>query len=116
MSSITHDDVGQDLRRILISGRLDTAGTNSIASQLVELAGGSRKAVVVDLSQVQFLASIGLGALVSSAKAVKGRGGKMALVVEKGSPVMMSLEASGVDQLIPVFRHPADAEKAVLKT
>ena len=115
MSSITHDDVGQDLRRILISGRLDTAGTNSIASQLIELAGGPKKAVVVDLSQVQFLASIGLGALVSSAKSVKARGGKMALVVEKGSPVMMSLEASGVDQLIPVYRHPADAETAVSK-
>jgi anti-anti-sigma factor len=114
MSTISHDDVGQDLRRILISGRLDTAGTHSIAEQLVELAGGTRKAVVVDLSHVQFLASIGLGALMSSAKMVKDRGGKLALVVDKGSPVMMSLEASGLDRLIPIFRNVADAEKAAL--
>ena len=44
MSIISHDDVSQDLRRIMISGRLDTPGTNSIASQLVELAGGPKKA------------------------------------------------------------------------
>lgn len=114
MSTISHDDIGQDLRRILISGRLDTTGTNSIASHLIELAAGTRKAVIVDLSHVQYLASIGLGALISSAKALTRRGGKMALVVDKGSTVMMSLEATGVDKLIPVFRSLSDAEKAVL--
>ena len=38
----------------------------------------------------------------------------MALVVNKASTVMMSLEATGVDELIPVFGSFADAEKAVL--
>jgi anti-anti-sigma factor len=114
MSAITHDDVGQDLRRILISGRLDTEGTDSIASRLIELAGGTQKAVVVDLSHVLFLASIGLGALISSAKAVQRRGGKLALVAEKSSPVMMSLSASGVDKLIPVYRNVPEAEQAAL--
>ena len=113
MSTITHDDVGENLRRILISGRLDTPGTNSIASRLVELATG-KKAVVVDLSHVQFLASVGVGALISSAKAVTGRGGKMALVVDKGSPVMMSISAIGLDKLIPIFRNVSDAERAAL--
>jgi anti-anti-sigma factor len=113
MSTITHDDVGENLRRILISGRLDTPGTNSIAARLVELAA-AKKAVVVDLSHVQFLASVGVGALISSAKAVTGRGGKMALVVDKGSPVSMSLSALGLDKLIPIFRNVSDAEKAAL--
>ena len=114
MSTISHDDARQDLRRILISGRLDTTGTNSIASNLIELAAGTPRAVIVDLSHVQFLASIGLSTLISSAKAVTGRGRKMALVVDKGSTVMMSLEATGVDKLIPIFRNLPDAERAVL--
>ena len=114
MSIIRYDDVGEDLRRIIISGRLDTPGTDSIAAQLIELAGAPKKAVVVDLSDVQFLASIGLGALIASAKAVKGRGGKMVLVVNRGSTVMMSLEATGADQLIPIFRKLSDAESAAL--
>ena len=114
MSIISYDDVGEDLRRITISGRLDTPGTNSIAAQLVELVGGPNRAVVVDLSSVQYLASIGIGALITSAKAVKRRGGKMALVVNKGSDVMMSLQATGIDQLIPIFRKLSDAESAAL--
>jgi anti-anti-sigma factor len=114
MSILSYDDVGSDLRRIIISGRLDTPGTNSIASQLVDLAGGPKKAVVVDLSDVQYLASVGIGALITSAKAVKGRGGKMALVVNNSSTVMMSLQATGIDKLIPIFRKLSDAESAAL--
>lgn len=112
--SISHDDVDEDLRRITITGRLDMPGTDSVASQLVELTAAPRKGVVVDLSAVKFLASIGIGALIASAKAVQKRGGKMVLVVDEGSTVMMSLEATGVDQLIPVFKSIADAEMAAL--
>jgi len=114
MSTIRHEDVGNDLRRIFISGRLDTAGIDSISAQFIELAGGQQRAVVVDLSVVQFLASIGIASLITSAKTVNGRGGKMALVVAGDSVVMMSLQATGIDQLIPIFRKLADAESAAI--
>ena len=110
--SITYDDVG-DTRKIVISGRLDVEGTDSVASQLVELAGAPKKGVVVDLSTLKFLASIGIRALIESAKAVKARGGKMVLVVKSGSTVMMSIKATGVDQFVPVFGSAQDAEKAL---
>lgn len=111
--SISYEDVATDLRRIVISGRLDMPGTDSVASQLAQLTAEPKKAVVVDLSQLRFLASIGIRALISSAKEVQKRGGKMALVANKASTVMMSLEATGVDELIPVFGSVAEAEKAV---
>ena len=114
MSSINFKDVGPDLRRIMISGRLDTTGTSSISEKLVELANEPKQFVVVDLVDVQFLASIGIGTLITCAKAVKARGGKMALVVDKGSPVRMGLEATGVDSLIPTYGKVADAERAML--
>lgn len=112
--SITYEDVASDLRRIVISGRLDIPGTDSVASQLTQLAAAPKSAVIVDLARLNFLASIGIRALITSAKEVQKRGGKMALVVHKGSSVMMSLEATGVDELIPVFGNYADAQKAVL--
>ncbi len=111
--TISHQDIGDNLRRIAITGRLDVAGTDSVATKLAELAG-PKKGVVVDLTSVQFLASIGIRALISTAKAVQGRGGKMVLVVAGGSSVVMSLEATGVNELIPVFRNAADAERAAL--
>jgi anti-anti-sigma factor len=110
--SISYDDVGEDLRRIVISGRLDMAGSDSIAAKLVELTAAPKKSVVVDLSALKFLASIGISALITSAKAVKQRGGRMVLVVNAGSSVRMSLEATGVDELIPVFDSTEEAERA----
>ncbi len=112
--SISYDDIGDNVRRIVISGRLDIPGTDSVASKLGELIGAPKKGVVVDLSSVKFLASIGIRALISSAKSVQQRGGKMVLVVSDNSTVLMSLEATGVDQLIPVFRNVADAERAAV--
>ncbi len=112
--SISYTDVGEDLRRIVVTGRLDMPGTDSVAAQLEALAAAPKKAVVVDLSALRFLASIGIRALIVTAKAVQQRGGKMALVVNDSSTVGMSLEATGINNLIPVFGSVADAEKAVL--
>lgn len=112
--SISHEDIGDNLRRIVITGRLDMPGTEAVASKLEELVAAPRKGVVVDLSSVIFLASIGIRALIVSAKAVAQRGGRMVFVVEGGSKVFESFVATGVNQLIPVFRNAADAEKAAL--
>jgi anti-anti-sigma factor len=112
--SISYVDVGEQLRRIEITGRLDVEGTNSVASQLVELTQAPKKGVVVDLSSLKFLASIGVRALITSAKAVKERGGKMVLVVDDGSTVMMSIKATGIDKLVPVFDDTDDAERAAV--
>lgn len=112
--SISYNDVGENLRRIVISGRLDLPGTDSVASRLMELTAAPKKGVVVDLSALKFLASIGISALITSAKAVQQRGGKMVLVVNEGSTVIMSLEATGVDELIPVFKNVPDAERAAV--
>jgi anti-anti-sigma factor len=112
--SISHSDIGQELRRIAISGRLDISGTESIVPQLVELTAAPKKGVVVDLSRLKFLASIGIRALITSAKAVQRRGGKMVLVVSGNSTVMMSLQATGVNELIPIFDNVPDAERAAV--
>lgn len=112
--SISYNDIGENLRHIVISGRLDMPGTDPVAAQLETLAAAPKKGVVVDLTALRFLASIGIRALIVSAKAVQRRGGKMVLVVNEGSSVMMSLDATGLGALLPVFRNTADAEKAAL--
>jgi anti-anti-sigma factor len=111
--SIMYDDAG-DVRTIRIMGRLDVEGTDSVATKLVDLAQAGKKGVVVDLSSLKFLASIGIRALIASAKAVKERGGKMVLVVKNGSTVQMSVKATGVDQFMPVFGDVEAAEKAAI--
>jgi len=111
---ISHTDVGDSLRTIVITGRLDIPGTESVAGELEKLAAAPKKGVVVDLSSLKFLASIGIRALFKSAKVVKERGGRMVLVVGTNSTVVMSLEATGVNDLIPMFKSNAEAERAAV--
>jgi anti-sigma B factor antagonist len=113
--SVSFQDVGADLRRIVISGRLDMEGTDSVSARLMELVEAPKKGVVIDLSAVRFLASVGIRALVASAKAVQQRGGRLVVVVAGGSTVSMSLEATGVDAWIPVFTSSEAAEAAALR-
>jgi anti-anti-sigma factor len=110
--SVNFQDVGANLRRITIFGRLDMEGTDSVSAQIMELVKAPIKGVVINLTAVKFLASVGIRALVASAKAVEQRGGKLVLVVASGSSVAMSLEATGIDTLIPVFTDGEEADKA----
>ncbi len=112
--SISHTDVGDDLRKIVILGRLDISGTESVAGELEKLAAAPKKGVVVDLSSLKFLASLGIRALLKSAKAVEERGGRMVLVVGTNSQVVMSLEATGVSNLVPMFESNDEAERAAV--
>ena len=112
--SVSFQDVGAHLRRITITGRLDMEGADSVSAQILELVEAPKKGVVIYLTAVRFLASVGIRVLVASAKAVQQRGGKLVLVVAAGSSAAMSLEATGVDRLIPVFTDGDEAEQAAL--
>ena len=111
---ISHTDVGDNLRKIVILGRLDIPGTELVAGELEKLAAAPKKGVVVDVSSLKFLASLGIRALFKSAKAVQERGGRMVLVVGTNLSVVMSLEATGINKLIPMFKSSAEAERAAV--
>jgi anti-anti-sigma factor len=114
-TTISHEDVGADLRRIVISGRLDTPGTNEIAPALHELAAAPIRAIVVDLYTVQFAASIAIGQLIATAQEVKARGGHMVLLVSQTSSVMTTLKMGMIDRIIPVFQYMHDAHAGALR-
>jgi anti-sigma B factor antagonist len=111
---INYEDINDNLRRIIFNGRFDMAGTNEIAMKFSALAASANRRVVVDLTAVSFLASIGIGALVSSAKALQMRGGRMVLFVGNNAAVTKVLEVTGIDSLLPMFSDAAAAEKAAL--
>jgi len=114
-TTITHEDTGEDLRRIVIAGRLDTPGTNEISASLHELAAAPRRAVIVDLSAVQFAASIAVGQLIATAQEVKARGGHMVLLASGTSSVMMTLKMGAIDRIIPVYQYIHEAHAGALR-
>ncbi len=113
--AIRFEDVNESLRRIVLSGRLDTAGSEQIAPQFADLTDSAKGGVVVYLSQVKFLSSMAIGVLVAGAKAVQAKGGLMVLYVAENEVIIRTLEGTGINKLIPTFQDSIDAEKALLK-
>jgi anti-sigma B factor antagonist len=111
--AITHEDVSESFRRIALSGRLDGRGTEEIATKFAALSTAKNR-VVVDLTGISFLASIGIRELISNAKALQQKGGRMVLFVGGNPAVTKTLEATGIDALIPMFADAAEAERAAL--
>lgn len=114
-TTISHEDIGDNLRRIVIMGPLDTPGTNEISAALHELAAAPVPGVIVDLSAVQFAASIAIGQMIATAQEVKARGGHMVLLVSGTSSVMMSLTMGGIDKIIPVYKYMPEAHAGALR-
>jgi anti-anti-sigma factor len=105
------DELEGGITRVSLAGRMDFAGATEIDPKFMEIAG-REKLLLVDLSKVNFLASMGIRTLIMAAKALKERGGKMILL----SPEMMVakvLKTSGTDILIPVHYDLSLASKAL---
>lgn len=97
--------------KITLAGRMDVQGTQEIDVKFAAYAS-RQQSVVVDMSAVDFLASIGIRTLLLTAKAMSQRGGKIALL-NPDANVRHILEMAGIDTLIPLCGTLDDARLAV---
>ena len=111
--AIDFEDVSEDFRLIKLSGRLDVKGTSEIEMKFTALSAAAAKKVLVDLRDVNFLASIAIRAIITNAKALQMKSGRMALLATPDSGVAETLETTGIDELVPMFTD-ADEAKAEL--
>jgi anti-anti-sigma factor len=110
--TIATESMEGDITRVILDGRLDIQGAAAIDLRMNVLAGSARF-LLIDLSRVSFLGSMGLRSIVVPAQAVRRRGGKVALF----SPIPMVeevIKASNVHQVIPIF-HELDSAVAALQ-
>lgn len=92
---------------VTLDGRLDIAGTSMIDLRFNTIAG-ARRSVVVDLSRVTFLASMGMRLLLTGAKTVASKGGHM--VLHAPAPMVEKvLTTAGIDNVIPIHHEAASA-------
>ena len=97
-----------NVTHLVLTGRLDFDGAEEIEKDFAAAAAGERAHVVVDLSGVTFLSSIGMRLLIKSARAQASRGGKLVLAAPQPL-VRKVLETTGIDRVIPLN---ADVETA----
>lgn len=98
---------------IKLGGKLDIIGTSEIETKFTGYCSGDQVRVVVDLSYVDFLASIGIRLLVLTAKSIASRGGKMVLL-NPIAEVKGVLEITGIPAVIPIYSTLESAETVLL--
>jgi anti-anti-sigma factor len=84
--------------RITLAGKLDVKGAEAIDLRFTAIAG-VRPKVAVDLSAVDFMASMGIRMLVMAGKAAARRSNKLA-VFGASEPVAKVITTSGLDQIV----------------
>ena len=100
------------IRHLKPIGTLDIMGVNEIETKFTGYCAGEAPQVVVDLSGVGFLASIGIRLLMLTAKAVQSRGGRVVLAAPI-EEVRNVLEITGIPNVIPLFPSLAAAEQSL---
>jgi stage II sporulation protein AA (anti-sigma F factor antagonist) len=109
MNIIAFDDGAT--ARVVLDGHFDNVGAQVVAVPLATLAG-AKQGMIIDMSGVSFIASIGIRHLVSAAKALSRRGGRLVLL-NPTNMVTDVLETSGLTDLLPIAQSEAAATAAV---
>ena len=96
-------DVNGDTLRISAVSQLGAANANSFRDWVREALSDGEKNLDIDLSQMTFLDSCGLGALVALHKLVRKRCGTLRLLHPQ-PPVQQLLELTRMDQLFEIVK------------
>ncbi|HYN04328.1 MAG TPA: STAS domain-containing protein [Vicinamibacteria bacterium] len=95
------DELDGGILKVNLSGRMDIMGVDAIAVPFAALAATDNRRVILDLAGVDFLASIGIRAILQNARAHKLRGGGMVILAP---PPLVDevLRAAGVSNVVPI--------------
>jgi anti-anti-sigma factor len=109
VSNVTEDamnldvvDMDNGITSVLLSGRMDVQGAIAVDKKFSAIAEEKKK-VVIDLSHVTFMDSLGIRTLFMNCKTLASRGGDMVLLNPQPN-VEKILRTSGVDTVIQIVR------------
>jgi len=115
---MSHDELSIDLKTenrgaaliFKLRGSLDIATSPTLRAALIDATEHDAKEIVVDLSQLEFLDSTGLGALIGAHRRAAERGGALRLVVRDGT-ISRLLNITGLIRVFAAY-HDVDAALA----
>ena len=110
---MVEEEVTDRLRVVVLQGVLDMETAEDLESRLAGGAADPSRPLVVDLTQCEFIDSVGLSALLQGAKPLQNGEANVAFVTP-GGVVRRLLELTAVDRTIPVFNNREEACASVL--
>jgi anti-sigma B factor antagonist len=93
------DDAGS-AATVALAGRLDIPGAEAIAPTLATLAG-SKSELIIDMSAVTYIASIGLRQLATAANMIRRRGGRL-ILLNPTSAIADVIRVTGLMEYLPI--------------
>jgi anti-sigma B factor antagonist len=91
-----------------VQGEVDLYTSSQLRDAILRLTEEAENRIVVDLNNVSFMDSSGLGVLIAGLKRARERGGELALVFSEGS-VQKVLGITGLDKIFPTHRSVGEA-------
>lgn len=113
---MTHDELSIDLKTedgggtlvFRLRGSLDLATAPTVRAALTDATDKGGHHIVVDLTQLEFLDSTGLGVLIGAHRRAAERGGSLRLIVHDG-PISRLLNITGLIGVFAVYHSLEDA-------
>ena len=113
---MTHDELSIDLKTeegsdtllFKLRGSLDLATAPTVRAALSEATDKGNHELIVDLTQLEFLDSTGLGVLIGAHRRAAEHGGSLRLIVGEG-PISRLLNITGLISVFAVFHSIEDA-------
>ncbi|MHC5027424.1 MAG: STAS domain-containing protein [Planctomycetota bacterium] len=91
-----------------LTGNLDSTSTPELETHLARLIDSGTRRVVVDLTEVDFVSSAGLGVLLFAAQSLAPSGGTLRVCCPNDA-VRYAFDASGFSKILSVFENEQDA-------
>ena len=113
---MTHDELSIDLKSddgtlvFKLRGSLDLATAPTVRAALSDAAEKGSHNLIVDLTQLEFLDSTGLGVLIGAHRRSAEHGGSFRLIVSDG-PISRLLNITGLIAVFAVYRSLEDARR-----
>ncbi|WP_439595060.1 STAS domain-containing protein [Falsiroseomonas sp.] len=101
-------EISPTANKVLLVGRLDATTVGQVETPFTAAVAASGRNALLDLTGLEFLSSLGIRLLLSSARVVARRGG---IVVLFGAQPMVAevLEAMALEQVLPLVATEAEA-------
>ncbi|WP_156755908.1 STAS domain-containing protein [Actinokineospora pegani] len=94
---------------VTVTGDVDMATAPAVRKALVQAREADPRLLVVEMTQVRFLASAGLAILAEAAQGAEATGARMCVVAPHGGAPARALRITGLDALFKVVDTAAQA-------
>ena len=103
-------EAGDSLSRVALAGMLDLGGVSEVETKFLAATVARGKPTIVDLKELSFISSLGMGMLLTAVKGLKRKGAKLVLLHPQPN-IVMAMKAARLSELLPMTDSEEQAQQ-----